>query len=101
MKQLIICSLLLISNASFGQNDFTGIAKYKLTVLGSTDGHTDSMSIIFDKERVMVILYLPGENKISEKIFIDDFKEKKSYQVDPEKHTYQADSLKTANAYDF
>lgn len=102
MKQIVIyLFLLLVCNNGVAQNDFTGIVKYKLSVLGSTDTNTDSMSVIFDKDRVMIILYLPDGNKISEKIFVDNFKERKSYRIDPEKKEYQVDTLKAATGYEF
>ena len=101
MRRVLIYILLLVCNNSFAQKDFTGIAKYKLGVIGGTDTNTDSMAVIFDRERVMIILYIPEANKISEKIFIDDFKERKSFRVDKEKHTYDVDTLKTATGYEF
>ncbi|MFT3912171.1 MAG: hypothetical protein QM737_22280 [Ferruginibacter sp.] len=93
--------LLLICNISFAQGNFIGIAKYKLGVLGGTDTNTDSMTVVFDQQRIAVILYIPDGNKISQKIFIDDLKANKSYRLDADKLTYEADSLKTATAYKF
>ena len=93
--------LLLIGNIGFAQGNFTGIAKYRLAVLGSTDSNTDSMTVVFDQQRIAVILYIPDGNKISQKIFIDDLKANKSYRLDPDKHTYEVDSLKTTTAYKF
>ncbi|MEO8769862.1 MAG: hypothetical protein ABI402_07250 [Ferruginibacter sp.] len=102
MKQIIIyILLLLICNSSFAQNSFTGIAKYKLGVVGGTDTNTDSMAVVFDKNRVMIILYLPDGNKVSEKRFIDDFIQKKSFRVDRDKRSYEVDTLKSATAYEF
>jgi hypothetical protein len=88
-------------NNSVAQRDFTGMARYKLGVSGGTDSNTDSMAVIFDKDRVMVILYIPDGKRVSEKIFIDDFKQKKSFRVDKDKHTYEVDTLKTATGYEF
>jgi hypothetical protein len=102
MKRIIIYLLLIFTcNACCAQSDFIGIVKYKLAVLGGTDTNTDSMSVVFDKERVMVILYLPDGNKISQQLFLDDFKQNKSYRIDKDKHTYQVDSLRTAIGYEF
>ncbi|MEO6671628.1 MAG: hypothetical protein ABIN36_19245 [Ferruginibacter sp.] len=102
MKQILIyISLSLICCNSFAQNGFTGIAKYKLGVLGGTDSNTDSMAVVFDKYRVMIILYIPDSNKVSEKIFIDDFIQKKSFRVDKVKQTYAVDTLKAVTAYEF
>lgn len=93
--------LFFCSGRVVAQNDFIGVAKYKLSVSGSDDTNTDSMSIIFDKERVMVILYIPDSNKVAEKIFIDDFSENKSMTVDRAKQAYKVDSLKTNTNYNF
>jgi len=87
-----------------GQNDFTGIAKYKLTVEGSDNPVTDSMSVIFSKQKVEVILYLPDlttTSRISEKIFIDDFKTKTIITLNTENKTYKTDTLNTIPKYEF
>ncbi len=100
-KTLIYIFFLLICQAGFAQ-DFTGVIKYKLAVTGSTVNNTDSMSVVFDKARIMVILYIPdSEQKVSEKIFVDDFKQNKSYRIDAATHTYQADTLKKITTYVF
>lgn len=102
IKQIITAFfLLLICSTGFAQSNFTGIAKYKLGVLGSADSNTDSMSVVFDQERIAVILYIPDGNSVSQRIFIDDLKEHKSYRLDPDKHTYEVDSLKTTMMYKF
>lgn len=102
MKRFIVYLVFLfIAETAAAQSDFIGIAKYKLAVLGGTDSNTDSMSVVFDKERIMVILYIPDGNKVAEKLFIDDFKEQKSYRVDKDKGTYEVDSLKTMEGYEF
>ncbi len=105
MKHFFFCLLfILISYAGFTQNDFVGIAKYKITVEGSKNPLTDSMSVIFNKQRVKVILYLPdvkNRGHVSEKIFIDDFNSKKSITVNTENKTYKIDTLVAALKYDF
>jgi hypothetical protein len=59
MKQFLIhLLLLLISGIAVGQNDFTGIAKYRISVEGKANANTDSMTVIFDKQRIKVILYI-------------------------------------------
>lgn len=100
-KTLFSICLLLAFYSVVAQNDFKGIITYKLSVEGGSDNNTDSMSVIFSGEKVAVILYLPDSNKVIEKIFIDDFSEKKSYKIDRSKFTYEEDSLNTRNDYQF
>ncbi len=100
-KTLLGIGLLLGCFSAIAQNDFKGIVKYKLSVEGGSDRNTDSMMVIFDGERVLVTLYLPDSNKVTEKIFIDDFGEKKSYKIDRSKFTYEEDSLKNRSDYQF
>jgi hypothetical protein len=99
-KTFIYILFLLVSKTSLSQ-DFTGIIKYKLSVTGSTVNNTDSMSVVFDKSRIMVVLYIPDSQQVSEKIFIDDFKQNKSYRLDAVKHTYEVDTLKKISTYVF
>lgn len=102
MKQLFIYIFFsLFYSSGFAQDDFIGIVKYKLSVLGSQGGNTDSMAVIFDRQRVMVILYLPDSNRVVEKVFLDDLLERKSYKIDREKSNYSVDSLKSSKAYEF
>src|SRR6186713_3208327 len=101
MKNLFISILSLLAYKTGFSQDFTGIIKYNLSVTGSTVNNTDSMSVIFDKTRVMVILYIPNGQKVAEKIFIDDFKQNKSYRLEPEKHTYEVDTLRKIATYVF
>ena len=42
---------LLTGYTAIAQNDFTGIAKYKITVEGGSNSITDSMSVIFTKQK--------------------------------------------------
>ncbi|MEP6594695.1 MAG: hypothetical protein ABJA71_02065 [Ginsengibacter sp.] len=105
MKHLWVCLLFLSVNHSAGaQNDFTGIAKYRITVEGSNNPITDSMSVIFSKQKVKVILYLPdltSSGHVSEKVFIDDFSTKKSTALNTEDKTYKTDSLNITPKYNF
>ncbi len=100
-KTLFAICFLLACLSVLAQNDFKGIITYKLSVEGGSDSNTDSMSVIISGERVAVILYLPDSNKVIEKIFIDDFAERKSYKVDRSNFTYEEDSLETRNDYQF
>lgn len=83
------------------QTDFVGVVRYTLGTPGVADAPTDSMTVVFDKMRIMVILYIPDDNKIIEKIFVDDLTENKSYKIDKEKKIYSIDSLSLANPYEF
>jgi len=102
--RFVFLHLFVLSAHFFGiaQTDFTGIAKYKITVEGSGNPVTDSMSIIFDKQRVKVVLYLPGmDSGVSEKIFIDDFSAKKSMALNEEAKTFKTDTLNANGKYNF
>jgi hypothetical protein len=106
MKQFLIHLLLLLltGGKAAGQNDFTGIAKYRISTEGKANANTDSMTVIFDKQRVKVILYItePGNTKkVSEMIFIDDLKDKKTITVNTAKKTYKIDSLNMTTNYRF
>jgi hypothetical protein len=95
--------LILFCHTGFSQNDFTGIVKYKI----STDGNpaaSDSMTAIFDKQKVKVILYLPDSKNaktVSETIFIDDLKDKKSFTLNTKNKTYKVDTLNNPSPYIF
>lgn len=98
MKKITFTLLLfLLCTAGRAQSDFIGIIRYKLFVAGSANPNTDSMTVIFDKYRVKVILYLPDSNKVLEKVFIDDIAEKKSYRVDPQNRSFEVDTLKLSH----
>ena len=105
MKHLFFFPLFLLAYClAVAQNDFIGIAKYKITVEGSSNPITDSMSVIFSRQKVKVILYLPAltdSGSVSEKIFIDDFGIKKSIALDTESKTYKTDTLNSSAKYDF
>lgn len=102
MKKLFVYVLFsLFYSTGFAQNDFIGSVKYKLSILGSQDRNTDSMAVIFDRQRIMIILYLPDSNRVVEKVFMDDLQEKKSYKIDREKSNYSVDSLKLFNPFKF
>ena len=103
MKQVLFSLLFLLTQfVSFAQNDFTGIAKYKITVEGN-NSVTDSMVVVFGKEKIKVVLYLPGfdSSRPAEKIFIDDFASKKSITINPVSKTYKTDTLNAVAKYNF
>ena len=62
----IIASLLLsfFVSSIMAQTDFVGVVRYTLGTPGVADAPTDSMTVVFDKMRIMVILYIPDDNKI-------------------------------------
>ena len=105
MRSLFICfTFLFICYTVTGQNDFTGMAKYKITVEGSNHAVTDSMMVVFNKQKVKVTLYLPDAkdtSKVSEQVFIDDFSAKKSFILNTENKTYRVQALNTSVKYDF
>lgn len=105
MKQLtLLIALLALSWYSMAQKSFTGVVKYKLTVEGTSKPRTDSMTVIFDKSRVKVIMYIPDLKNywfVEERVFIDDFNSHKTYTFSAETETYQEDSLKMGPVYEF
>lgn len=105
MNQFILYLMVLLAGYSArAQNDFTGIAKYKITAEGNNNPVTDSMSVIFSHQKVKAILYLPDVShpgKVVEKSFIDDFSAKKSIELNAQEMTYKTDTLKTGNRYSF
>lgn len=105
MKCFLFCVLfILLSCAAPAQNDFRGIVKYIITSEGNNNPVTDSMSVVFSKQKVRVILYLQRPNSngtIAEKSFIDDFSLQKSMALDEESKTYKTDNLKTSGKYEF
>ena len=105
MKSLLLYLLFpLTYYSAIAQNEFTGIANYKITVEGSSNPITDSMSVIFGKQKVKITLYLPGSKSsdpVSEKVFIDDLDTKKSLAFSAETKTYKTDTLNASSKYDF
>ncbi len=105
MKYIFVYLLLMATCCSaVAQNNFTGIAKYKITVEGNNRPVTDSMSVIFNKQKVKIILYLPDSKRpghAEEKIFIDDFTTQKSISVNSEDKTFRTGSLNTSGKYNF
>jgi len=95
-------ALILATNLSFGQNEFVGIAKYRMAVVGGTD--EDSLTVVFDKSRILLTLYLPSQNnpgKIEEVNIIHDFKRKKQYTLNKASRTFKTDTLINTSPYDF
>lgn len=103
MKRIVTLSFLIFfCYQLFAQTDFTGIVKYKIYT--TNNPNTDSMTVVIDKQRVKVILYLPlsaDPKTISEVPYIDDLKNKKSITIDVQKKTYKADTLNNSPKYRF
>jgi hypothetical protein len=88
----------------FAQPDFMGIVKYKITVEGAKETQTDSMMLVFDRHQVKVTLYIPDLKNywfVEERIFIDQFNQKKSYRLNPETNQFESDTLKSECIYQF
>jgi hypothetical protein len=103
MKRSLFYLLFLLTQlASIAQSDFTGIAKYKITVEGN-NSVTDSMAVVFGKQKIKAILYLPGfdSSRPSEKVFIDDFAAKKSFAINAVNKSYTTDTLNNTIKYNF
>ncbi len=105
MKYLIVYFFYLLTCCSAtAQNTFVGIAKYKITVEGTRNSVTDSMAVIFGKQKVKIILYLPDLNRqghVAEKVFIDDFAAQKSLVLNSDDKTYRSSALNKSAKYDF
>lgn len=106
MKKVILSLVLPVffSLNLSAQKSFTGIAKYKMTVDGSPDARADTMAVIFGKDKIKVILYLPSTGPWSppaEKPFIDNFTAQTSMAIEPDSGTYTVSPLKATenNAY--
>lgn len=103
MKQLFL--LLIFSFAatlSQGQKAFVGIAKYRMAVVGGPD--EDSSTIVFDKNRILHILYVPDEKdpqKINEISILSDFSDNKQYILNKAAKTYRVGIIVDAKPYDF
>ncbi|HPH84671.1 MAG TPA: hypothetical protein PLC48_04400 [Ferruginibacter sp.] len=103
-KTILFLFLLQTFLTATAQKNFIGIIKYRLTVEGGSETITDSMTVIFDNDRVKLIFYLPESLQstvVNEKAFIDDFSEKSSYSVDPVNKSYKRDTLKPFSGFDF
>lgn len=105
MRSIIISILFVfIVHNGYAQSSFTGLVKYHITVEGMDNAPTDSMMVVFDKDRVRVVMYLPDladPQKVDERSFIDDFENKISYVITESAKSYKEDSLKTESMYVF
>ncbi len=88
----ILAMIMLLSIVGIAQKVFTGVVKYKMSVLGGDEKKADSMRIVFDTNRIMATLYVPSEQKrgtIEEMGILVDFKTHKQYYIDNVGKTYQ------------
>ena len=102
--RLIIFIIIFLSNQLYAQQSFKGIVKYKMTVIGSADGRTDSMKIIFGFNKIKIVFYLPSSNdnnKVVTKSYIDNFTDNTSIDIDDESKTYSISSLNRDQRYRF
>jgi len=102
--KLFITSLfvLAITQLSFAQKEFIGIAKYKMGVVGGPD--EDSMEVVFDKTRLLIKLYAPGRDNpkvIEEMLFLNDFATNKQYTINKASKVYKAGGLLNITGYPF
>lgn len=100
---LILCMALLSISQAYSQKTFVGVVKYKITVEGSTENKTDSMMLVFDTNRVKIVMYLPDLKSMwyaEEREFVDDFIANRSYKLSPDKKV-ETDSLKSSSIYVF
>jgi hypothetical protein len=93
-----------IYNFTVAQKSFIGIAKYKMTVIGSTYAKTDSMKIIFGIDKIKTIFYLPANDnssKIMEKAYIDDFTTNTSIDIDQNGMTFTVSPMNLSEGFTF
>ena len=96
-----IVSLLYV-NASFSQLYFHGIAKYRLMVDGSAESKTDSMTVVFGKNKIKTIFYFLSENgSVVQNEYIDDIAEKMTYTINPQLKSYSKSPMKTEDPFSF
>jgi hypothetical protein len=105
MKKKIFYAVVLFftSSIAIGQDDFAGVVRYRISI-DSSNTKADSMTAIFDKQRIKVILYIPDSKDsktVSEMVFIDDLKNNKSTSVNAKDKTYKTDTLNASSAYTF
>jgi len=96
--------LLFASATVWGQKSFTGVVKYKMTVIGASDGRTDSMKVIFGNNKIKTIFYLPatnGKNTFVTKSYIDNFSDNTTTDIDDQAGTYTISSLNRDQRYRF
>ncbi len=101
---LTIILLVAFTGTTNAQRDFMGIAKYTMSVEGDSTHRKDSMAVIFGKDKIKVILYLPTTGNWgipAEKVFIDDLGKQTSIIVEPDSGTYRESPLKNELLYEF
>ena len=106
MKRIVLVCLFFISfiNISLSQKSFIGVAKYKMKVEGATNNNTDSMKVVFGKDKIMTIFYLPAaenSDKPKESIYIDDFASNTTTEINKETMTYSVTPLNNKEEYQF
>lgn len=106
MKSRFTFSLIVFffCNHLMAQQGFKGIVKYKMTVIGSADGRTDSMKVVFGTNKIKIIFYLPSSNennKVVSKSYIDNFSENTTLDIDDETKTYSISPLNRDQRYQF
>lgn len=103
-KTLLLFMSMMAMVAVSAQKDFRGIVKYKITVEGKPDVRTDSMMVVFGDHQVKVIMYIPDLKNYwyeEERVFIDNFRNRRSYKLVPETDKFEEDSLRGTPMYSF
>lgn len=102
LKLLLI--VFFFSNHLLAQQSFKGIVKYKMTVIGASDGRTDSMKVVFGTNKIKTVFYLPSSNannKVISKSYIDNFSDNTTLDIDDETKTYSIAPLNRDQRYRF
>lgn len=80
------------------------MVKYKMSVVGGNEKQADSMAIVLDKTRALIILYVPTKadpKKVEEMLIVDDLKSQQQYVINKTTKVYQVNTLNNKPAYDF
>lgn len=97
MKRILVLLVIAcICSAANAQTEFIGIIKYRMTVVGADDKNEDSMRIVFDKNRILITLYLPDQDangKAYQSNIIEDFANNREYVMDESSKSFKNDTL--------
>ena len=92
MKNLLLfCFAFIYTLPAIAQKDFIGIAKYKITTLGSENKQIDSIMVVFGAQKIKLTFFLPASNDmklVSRKSVIIHFENKEQFEVDEDQFTY-------------
>ena len=101
---VVVLIVFFFINSLLAQQSFKGIVKYKMTVIGASDGRTDSMKVVFGNNKIKTVFYLPStkeNNKVITKSYSDNFTDNTTTDIDDEGRTYSITALNRDQLYKF